>query len=203
MYKELEKLHPDIVQHYRRTGKAEGIPEKVKEFIDILDRAAEIFNTEKNIARAARMLQGDFDIAFQTARQRIYDAINYFHLNNTVKEEAWHNFYADYFENLAKLALAKDDLTEARRNVERAMSARIKAASIHIDPDQLQPKDQMLTPDITNERLGLPDVNLKKIWNDTEEFIDNLNISNEKKEEVKNEARENLGIPEDVDHEEQ
>ena len=121
MIDRLEKLHPDIVQDFKRTGKSTAIAPDLQQYILQLDRVAEIHQFEHNVSRAARKLQETFpNLTFMTARLRVYDAINIFHLNNTVKAEAWDNYYADRMEDLGKLAIASDNLSEARRCEERA-----------------------------------------------------------------------------------
>lgn len=52
----IEKLHPDIVHHFLITGESKGIPPEVQEFLKQIQWAAEIYEYERNITRAARKL---------------------------------------------------------------------------------------------------------------------------------------------------
>lgn len=201
MYEELEKIPPEIIADYRKTRISKGISQELQIYIDQLERAVELYKKKRSIRKAAKELNADFkDISFNTCRQRIYDAINYFHLNSTVKEEAWYNFYADYFEELSKKAENKQDFKEARLAARQAAEYRIQSSKVGIDPDLLRPKDQILNPDISPERLGLEKFNLKKLWVDTGTFIEQLRVDSVSKERIKEEARQNLGI--DTDYEE-
>jgi len=196
----LDKLPVEIIQDFRRTKKSAAIPQPIQQYILQLDRAIEIYNYEGNISRAARQLSSDFhgNISFATARSRIYDAIHYFHLNNTVKNEAWNMYYADKMEDLAKLAIQQKNLTEARRCFEKAKSYRTDKQDKTIDPRDIKIKDQVISPDVSAERLGLEKFNLVEIWDETEEIIDNFDIESEHKKRIKKEAAQVI----DIEHEE-
>lgn len=200
MIDRLEKLHPDIVQDFRKTGQSTAIAPELQQYILQLDRVAEIHAFEHNISRAARKLQESFPhLTLMTARLRVYDAINLFHLNNTVKAEAWDNYYADQMENLASLAVAADNLTEARRCKERARDYRQNAANLAIDPNLIKPKIEVLSPDIDPARLGLPDKTIKDIWIDAETMIDKLPIDDAAKRKARKDAALNLGFLQDIE----
>jgi len=201
---DIEKLPVPIIQEFRRTGVSLGIPTELQQYILQLDRAVEIFNVEKehNISRAARKLMESFpEMAFSTAKTRIYDAINYFHLNNTVKAEAWNNYYADRFEDLGKLALKKFDFTESRRCFERAAEYRKEASQVALNPDAIKPHTFLISPEVTPELLGMTDKSLKKMWIETEQFIDGLPINQKEKNAIKREAALNLNKTEDAEFE--
>ena len=190
---EIEKLPVEVIQEFRKTGKSSGIPEYLQKYILNLNKAIEIFSFEGKISRAAKKLINEFPddkMCFRTAQNRINDAITYFHLNNTVKIEAWNNFYADKMEDLAKLAIKMNNITEARRCFEKARTFRTDKDENAIDPDKLKLKDHLINPDIDPERLGLTNVNLKNLWVKAEEFIDKLDLEPQEKERLKIEAAE-------------
>ena len=190
---EIEKLPVEVIQEFRKTGKSSGIPEYLQKYILNLNKAIEIFSFEGKISRAAKKLINEFPddkMCFRTAQNRINDAITYFHLNNTVKIEAWNNFYADKMEDLAKLAIKMNNITEARRCFEKAKAFRTDKDENAIDPDKLKLKDHLINPDIDPERLGLTNVNLKNLWVKAEEFIDKLDLEPQEKERLKIEAAE-------------
>jgi hypothetical protein len=53
----IDKLHPDIISAFMTTGKSEGMPEEIQLFLKQLQWAAEIYEYERNITRAAKQLQ--------------------------------------------------------------------------------------------------------------------------------------------------
>ena len=60
MKSELEKLdsiHPDLISTFLTNGDCEGIPQDIKTFLQQLQWAAEIFEFERNITRAAKKLR--------------------------------------------------------------------------------------------------------------------------------------------------
>lgn len=201
MYTELSSLPPEIIADYRKTGESQGLSPVLMTYVDQLDRSIEVYRKQRSVRKAAKILNGDYpDLSFNTCRQRINDAINYFHLNSTVKEEAWCSYYADYLDELSKKAEKEKDFKEARLAANKAAEFRIRASKVGIDPELLRPRDQIINPDISPERLGLEEFNLKKLWIDSETFIEQLPIDSKNKDRIKKEARENLGI-EETDYE--
>lgn len=50
----LDKIHPDLISAFLTTGKCDGIPADVQLFLKQLQWAAEIYEYERNITRAAK-----------------------------------------------------------------------------------------------------------------------------------------------------
>lgn len=201
---DLHNLPVEIIQDFRKTGRSLAIPGHIQDYILQLDRAVEIHNSEHehNVTRASKKLMESFpNISLNTARGRVFDAINYFHLNNTVKAEAWDNYYADRMEDLAKLAIATNSITEARRCYEKAHTFRKEAASNVLDSEDLKPHIFLISPEVKPELMGLKNFNLKQLWKETQDFINELPIDTRDKERTLRDAAENLNQIEDIDHE--
>lgn len=202
-FDDLQTLPVEIIQNFRKTGKSLAIKDDLKEYIRQLDRAVEIRTAshEHNISRAAKMLQESFpQLTFNLARQRVYDAINYFHLNSSVKAEAWCNYYADRLEDLAKINIAKNNTTEARRCFERARDFRIEASQLSINPDEIKPHVFLVSPEVKPELLGLKEFNLHFLWKETKDFIEELPIDKRDKKSALIDAAGALNV-EDIDFE--
>lgn len=201
---ELDKLPLEVIQSFRKNGSSTAIPQRLQTYILQLDRAAEIRNVEMvhNITAAARRLMETWtDLSISAAKSRIFDAINYFHLNSTVKTEAWNNYYADRMEDMAALALQVKNLTEARRCIEKAHQFRMDAANNSINPDDFKPITQLVSPEVDAKRLGFKDdFNLRKLWADTEKFVNDLPVDSRDKQRALTDAAASLGV-EDVDYE--
>lgn len=201
----MQKLPIEVIKDFRLNRTSEAIPIKLQVYILEIDRAAEIFlhEHEHNVSRAALKLTETFpDMAHNTARQRIYDAINYFHLNSTVKEEAWNNYYADRMEDMAKFALSKNNLTEARRCMQQAREYRQHAVINSIDPEEFKPHFYLISPEVDAELLNLPNFNLKKLWTETKDFINDLPVDSKNKKDALSDASISLGIgAENTDYE--
>ena len=111
----IEKLHPDIVHHFLQTGECKGIPEEIQLFLKQMQWAAEIYEYERNISRAARLLRTrimalqEKDVDIRTCKARFYSAISYFNVDNNVATKVWETDYANKYEDLAKLAIAADE----------------------------------------------------------------------------------------------
>ena len=84
------KIHPDLISAFFATGKGDGIPADIQMFLQQLQWAAEIFEYERNITRAANKLrmrinaQQKIKIETRTCMSRVYEAINYFNVDCNV-----------------------------------------------------------------------------------------------------------------------
>jgi hypothetical protein len=102
----LDKIHPDLISAFLTTGKCDGIPADVQLFLKQLQWAAEIYEYERNITRAAKQLrqrinaQQQINVDERTCKARIYAAINYFNIDNNVSIKVWESNYADKYEDL-------------------------------------------------------------------------------------------------------
>lgn len=91
----LDKIHPDMISGFLTTGKCNGIPEDVQKFLKQIQWAAEIYEYEPNITRASKKLRlrinAEQKLALdeRTCKERIYQAINYFNVDNNVSEKVW------------------------------------------------------------------------------------------------------------------
>jgi len=203
-----ESLHPDIIQSFLQTRQSEGIAPEVQRFILILDTVPELQRKFPNISRCARELMRlypDYNLAFHTAREYIYTAINYFHLNSTVRNEAWNQYYADRAEDLHNICVKLGNIKQAAVLLEMAHRWRLSKNENEIDVTKLVPIKQVLSPKVTPKLLNLKEYNLHNLWSETNkmykeasQIIDSYDINSEEKEALKNEVRLNLNI-EDVE----
>ena len=82
----LDKIHPDMISAFLVSGKSDGIPADVQFFLKQLQWAAEIYEYERNITRAAKLLKQrinalqHLNLDERTCKARIYAAINYLSL---------------------------------------------------------------------------------------------------------------------------
>ena len=123
----LDKIHPDLIAAYLSSGQCEGIPEEVQLFLKQIQWAAEIYEYERNISRAAKQLrvrilaQQHLSLDDRTCRSRIYAAINYFHIDNNVSIKVWEDNFADKYEDLAKLCALRGDYKSQKECYKEAL----------------------------------------------------------------------------------
>ena len=128
----------------------------------------EIFEHERNITRAARKLQHRINaeqhikIELRTCQARIYEAINYFAVDNNVPIKVWENQYANQFENLAKLCAVAGDYKTQGKCYERALECRRRAAEI-AEADRDLGVIFLISPELTPEEMGFSKKSLKEI----------------------------------------
>lgn len=165
--KAIETLHPDIIRDFLQTGKSSAIPVEVQHFVYQLQWAAEIWEHERNISRAARKLaERAFAIqqeviSPQTAKSRIYAAITYFDIDSNVPQQVWDRDTANKMEDLAKLAIKLDKVDTAKQCLIEANELRRRAN----DTEQTngRPIIFLMSPDMKIESLGFNRKNLKEI----------------------------------------
>jgi hypothetical protein len=201
----LDKLHPDIIRSFLQTRKSDAIPEDLQRFIILLDKVPEIHRKYPSVSRCARELMNkypEFELTFNPAREIIWEAINYFHLNSTVRNQAWNNYYADKLEELSNIAVALRKLSVAEHCLKDAAKLRFNPNENLIDVNKLKPIVNVLSPEVTWQMLGgTKELSLKEIagerlrtYREALKEIDSYPINSEEKEKLKAEAALSLNI---------
>lgn len=166
----LETLHPDIITDFLDTGQSAAIPKELQYFIQQLQWAVEIRETEheRNITRAAQKLrtrimavQG-LRLSLAACKIRISEALNYFSVDMNVPQKVWDLDTADKLEDLAKLAIKDNDFKTAHRLYKDANEYRRRASTVLSDED-FEPHVFLMDPKITGADLGFEEANLKEI----------------------------------------
>ena len=168
MIEKLDALHPDLLAQFMRTGHCDGIPADVRMFLKQLQWAAEVYEFEKNVSRAAKTLQariaGEQQIMLdiRTCKARIYSAINYFAVDDNVSSKIWEANYADRFEDLAKVCLSARDYKTAYKSFDKARECRQRATAI-AEADRNMGIVFLMDPKIQPEDLGYEKKSIKEI----------------------------------------
>lgn len=164
----LDKIHPDLISAFLTTGKCDGIAPDVQIFLKQLQWAAEIYEYERNITRAAKQLrqrinaQQQINIDERTCKARIYAAINYFSIDNNVSIKVWESNYADKYEDLAKLCAAAEDYKTMGKCYSAALECRCRASEI-AEADRDLGIVFLISPELSSEDLGYSKASLKEI----------------------------------------
>lgn len=165
---QIGELHPDLIAGFLATGKCDAIPEPLRLFIQQLQWAIETFETERSISRCATKLrqriaaEQHIKMEQRTAIARVYEALNFFHVDQNVPIKVWEAIYADQFEKIAQFASLKGDLKTQSKATERALECRRRAAEI-ADTDRSLGVTMLFHGDITPELMGLEKKSLKEI----------------------------------------
>ena len=164
----LDAIHPDLISAFLTGGKGDGIPIDIQIFLKQLQWAAEIYEYERNITRAARKLrlrinaeQGE-RIEDRTCMSRIYQAINYFNVDCNVPIKVWENNFANKYEDLAKICAVQRDYKSQKACYDAALECRRRASEV-AEADRGLGVTFILSPEITAEEMGFAKRNLKEI----------------------------------------
>lgn len=196
----LEKIgsvHPDVIDEFIRTGNSQVIPCELQDVINQMVFGIQIYRTERNISRAARQLQvrakaeQGVDININTAKSRIYAALNYFDVDCNVEETVWLRDYANKFEDLAKVALAQGKTEVAGKYFDKALECRLRATTA--DKQASLGVVYVMTDEISPEDLGFTSRSKKEIARKANDglylkIIDSLDIPVEEKQRLKRDA---------------
>lgn len=194
----IQELHPDLIASFLATGKGEAIPAELRLFLQQLQWAMEIFETERSVSRCAAKLrqriaaEQHVSIEQRTAVARVYEALNFFHVDQSVGVKVWESVYADQFEKIALLAAVKGDLKTQSKATERALECRRRAAEI-ADSDRSLGITQLISPDVTPGLLGFETQDLKTIARKNREgayvIIQSLPIESSEKKRLLTDAK--------------
>jgi len=164
----IEAIHPEIVESFLDTGVSKAIPEDIQILIKQLSWAVEIWETERNIHRAAKQLkirikmnQG-ITLGLMACKQRINDSMLYFNINNNVSNKYWYLDAANKFEDLIKLAVLNDKYSEAGRFLEKATEYRVRA-NTEISLADLPGVNFFISDKMTLDEMGFEKKSLKEI----------------------------------------
>lgn len=164
----LSKLDPAIIAHFLETGNSEGIPPETQQWLQEISMAYEEYDKDRNISSAARSLMKRIAAkfgkkpSFRTCQERIYAALEYFHVDNIVSDKVWYIDFANKYEDDAKAAIEAEDFRSAylfRKAAEECREKSSIAASLDTDFVPVF----LLSPDISLIDLGFESKNLKEI----------------------------------------
>lgn len=164
----LDTIHPDLILAFLTTGDCDGIPHDVKLFLKQLQWAAEVFEYERNITRAARKLrlrinaEQHIKIEDRTCMARIYQAINYFQVDCNVPIKVWESNFANKYEDLAKLCALQRDYKSMKACYDAALECRRRSSEI-AEADRDLGVIFLISPELTPEEMGFSKKSLKEI----------------------------------------
>ena len=193
----IESVHPDVIDEFIRTGVSSVIPMELQLVINQMVYAIQIYRTERNVSRAAKKLQirakaeQGVDINVNTAKSRIYAALNYFDVDCNVSENVWLRDYANKYEDLVKVALAKGRPDIAERCMAAALDCRLRATAA--DRQASLGVVYVMSDDIRPEDLGFTTRSKKEIARKANDgvyakIIDSLDIPTEEKKRLRDDA---------------
>jgi hypothetical protein len=191
----LETLSPDIISDFRKKGTSNAIPVELQQYIRDMEKVLEIREQKKsdNITRLAReLVKCRKDLSERTAKQRVYDAYNFFHVDDSISSAAWDNVYADKMEDFAKLCIAEGKTETALKAFRDAYRYRQNAAG-KIDPGAFKPVIYIIHNKIRAEDLGYQKKSLHRIASKAKagayvKMIQGLPVDDKEKQRMINDA---------------
>ena len=190
----LQSLSPDLVDRFLKTRHSDGISIQMQDYILHLNAVPAIMHhTGASMTRIVKELQKQFpDLTFSTARERYYDAMNFFNVDDNISADAWDNYYADKMEDLGRLCIAEDRLDTAKRCFDRAHELKTQSAE-RIKPSEWKVPVFIVTNRINPEALGFKKKALYDIARKSEagfynNLINSLQTTESEKERLKQEA---------------
>lgn len=163
----VSRFHPDVIDNFISSGSSSVIPLDIQQLIMQLMWSIEIYDKERNISRAARLLKTRVKasqntiIDISTAKSRIYSALDYFNIDANVQNSVWLRDAADKFEDLAKVAVAAKKFSVAEKCFSKALECRLNAGEQ--ENNRSLGVVYLLSSELTPEHLGFVSKNKKEI----------------------------------------
>lgn len=190
----LEKLDPAIIDHFLTTGESKGIPEKTQLWIKQITMAYEEYEKDRNITAAAKELKLKIKAALginmsqRACVERVYAAIEYFHVDDHLRDKIWQKDFANKYELLSRKAEAGEDYRTAKACLDASLECRQRASEAAAAEDNFAPIF-LISPDISILDLGFKKKSLKDIARKHNDgyyisMIDGLPIDNKEKERL-------------------
>jgi hypothetical protein len=166
----LERVDLSLLQYYIKTGKG-NFPDELVVYLELLELVRSMYSKYETKNFIITTLTNEvYGISRHKATELFHDALNFFYSDNQVKQKAWENIYANHLDNLAYLALEKDDIETARKCFLDAAKLR----GVGSEQNREIPKELLSKPVIIYtldpSDVGLPKASKKELA----EFIDNL-----------------------------
>ncbi|WP_074406632.1 hypothetical protein [Aquimarina megaterium] len=184
-----EDLHLDLLNQWIERGSRDEMPEEILEYLDQLDKARGWYNslmTEEQIIK--RLLANYPDLDRIKARNRFYDAINFFYLDNHVKKEAYANIYANKLDNIATAIIRSAENSDDYSKAVKAITEAARIRGVYEKEQDKLPKELFDKPNkvytMNPEDLGLPAANR----NELARQIEAMNITEEQAIKIKQDA---------------
>jgi len=196
---DLSKYSPEDLRQYVTTGKPGQLPQELIKYLDVLELCRSMFDKYYDREVIIKTLMTPtYNLTRYTASRMVSDMLNFFYANNTVKQEAWQEIYAQRFDKLAELALfGKDDIDLARVCWAEAAKARgiDKPKPREIPPEFYQKKVIIYSSD--PELFGIERADKTKLAALIDEIPD---ISTKERTRLKRHSGVfTLNIPEDLE----
>ena len=103
--------------------------------------------------------------------------------------------------DLYKVALDAKDIKEARINLQHALECRVKASSGAVDTDRTRFKHQIVSPDITNERMRIERKGLLESYREALTIVKNVDANDVELKRLIDEVKAEFNVI-DTEHEE-
>lgn len=188
------------IQRYRVSGESEIIAVEDQALIDQISSASQLFVRNQNVSSCAHKLMEQYpELKLSAAKQRVYQSVEFFHINVEVSNKAWDNHFASVeYPKLRELALKKGDLELAFKITAKIHEVRTKYDDDSIPEELLELRPTLISPEFNLDRLGIEPRTLKSMFNDSIEMINGFPITKDEKVRLKTELSSELNI-EDVD----
>lgn len=194
----LEALHPDVINSFLKKGSSDAIDEELQLFIHQLQMAAEVKYYYNSITLASKKLaervwaEQRIKMSVRLAKERIYDAMNYFHVDNNVAQKIWDMNTADRLDNIALMLIKDDKFDQAAKWTVKANELR-KRANEAVNNEEFEAPVFLFSPELSHEDMGFEKENLKKIAKEDADgyylkLINNLDAEPEDKKRLLKDA---------------
>jgi len=182
----LNSVDLNTLQSFISAGNASSMPNDLVLFLELLEIARSLYNKYESRDFIVKTLMSPvYGLSRYLATQVYFDALNFFYADNSVKQQAWANIYADHMDRLALYAIERDEIENARRCFKDAATFRGVGSDELADiPDHMKQRP-IIIYSMDPAKVGLPSASRKELSG----FIDNIpEISERERVRIKAES---------------
>lgn len=157
MLERLRDTDSRMVQNFLKTHSSTELPVQMQEYIIRINAVpAIVHHFGQSLSKTVKILQIQFpELSYSQARSIYYDAMNFFYLDDDIVVDAWDNYYAEFFDKLAAMAISLNKIDAAARCASKAHALRTLAK------DRIKPQEWKVPSFLININIKPEDLNYK------------------------------------------
>lgn len=205
MLNNVRRLPAEVLERFLecRDAKKCGIQKDLANYILQINDAFILHKQYRSVTTCAEVFRRKWqDLSLSTCKTRIYDSISFFNSGSTVTASEWNNYFADLQMDLADACMTDHDWNGVDRAWTKARNWRLEAAKNIIDPERQRFRWQLVSPDLTSDRMGVKGVGLLNAYKEGLEIIASRDASQADKDRLTKDLSLSLGVGDYVNFEE-
>ena len=185
----IEGVELAVLQQYIDTGRTADMPEEIIQYINDLELVRGLllrYVAKENIIKLLKA--APYNLTDYSARQRVFDAIDLFYIDNEIKRDAWRGLFAERLENIATTML---HASKSVRELKEAAMIFVEAAKMRgvFDPEPDSLPEELFVKPIRIYTIDITDLGHERVnRHELARMIDSYQIDEVTRQRLRQEA---------------